>query len=120
MRVTTLDERTLSLLGTLETLCPDGGYYIVEAADLPLSAQEAAEGIACLADSRRIEVRYAEEGTYCLRVLPAGRAYVQQARERDFRMRLHLRRTVLFAFLGAAAGGFLAAMAAVLLVLVLR
>lgn len=118
--MTTLDEGTLSLLGKLETLCPDGGYHIVEAADLALPAQEAAECIACLADSRRIDVRYAEEGTYCLRVLPAGRAYVHQARERDCRERRRLRRAALSAFLGAAAGGFLAAMIAVLLVLVLR
>ena len=121
VRVTTLDDRTGTLLARLEALCPDGGYHIVEAAELSpaFSAEEAAEGIACLADSRRIDVRYAEEGTYCLRILPSGRAYVLHARDRERAERMRLRQSARIAFAGAFAGGFLAALLAAVIVLVM-
>ncbi len=117
MRVTTLDERTLALLERLEALCAGGGYHILEAADLaPFSAEEAGQALICLSDARCVEIRYAENGTYCLRVLPAGRAYVAYARERAREARISRRRNALFAFFGALAGGFFGSLLAVLLV----
>ena len=116
MRVTTLDERTGALLERLETLCPGGGYHIFDAGELSaeLTDEEVGETLACLADCRCVDVRYAEGGTYCVCVLPAGRAYALQARERARGERLRLRRTALSAFLGALAGGVLVVLAALL------
>ena len=106
VRVTTLDERTGALLERLERLCPGGGYHIFEAADL--------------SDSHCVDVRYAEGGTYCLRVLPAGMVYAQQARERARESDLRNRRTAIFAFCGACAGGLLAARIAAVVVLIVK
>ncbi len=112
MRVTTLDERTGTLLERLETLCAGGGYHIFEEADLVpyFSAEEVGETLSYLADCRCVDVRYAENGTYCIRLLPAGRAYASHARERAREGRLRLKRTALFAFFGSFAGGFLGAL----------
>ena len=121
VRVTTLDERTGALLERLERLCPGGGYHIFEAADLaPDSEEEIAEAICYLSDSHCVDVRYAEGGTYCLRVLPAGMVYAQQARERAKESDLRNRRTAIFAFCGAFAGGLLAALIAAVVVLIVK
>ena len=93
MRVTTLDERTGALLERLETLCAGGGYHIFEGTDL--------------APDAGAEVRYAEGGTYCLKLLPAGRAYAARARERLREEKLRLKYTALSAFFGALAGGLI-------------
>lgn len=109
MRVTTLDERTGALLERLETLCAGGGYHIFEEADLApyFSAEEVGETLSYLADCRCIELRYAEEGTYCLRMLPAGRVHAAYARERARESAVRIRNTAIAAFLGALAGSLL-------------
>ena len=109
MRVTTLDERTGVLLERLETLCAGGGYHIFEGADLApdAGAEELGALLSCLAQLRCVEVRYAEGGTYCLKLLPAGRAYAARARERLREEKLRLKYTVLSAFFGALAGGLI-------------
>ena len=120
MRVTTLDERTGALLERLEALCPGGGYHILEESDLaPCSeGEQTGEMLSYLADCRFLEMRYAENGTYCLRILPAGRAYAAHVREQARETRLRVRKTALYAFLGAFAGGLLGALLAVAVFLV--
>lgn len=117
MRVTTLDERTGAALERLETLCAGEGYHMIEAAELaPLTAAEAAQALVFLAEAHCVDIRYAENGTYCLRVLPAGRASAAHARERAREMRLFRRRSALGSLFGALAGGFFGSLLAVLLV----
>ena len=116
--MTTLDERADALLGRLEALCADGGYHILEQSELPCSAEETGETLAYLAGQRCVEVRYAEGGTYCLRLLPAGRAYVSRARERARLERRRLGRMAAVSFAGAFAGGLLSAAVALLVLLV--
>ena len=117
--MTTLDERTGALLERICALCEGGGYRLLEEAELSPCAPEAlAEAFACLSDLRLAEVRYAGE-VYCVRVLPAGRAYAAAARERALERRKCARRTALAAFSGALAGGLLCLMA-LLFVLIAR
>lgn len=110
--MTTLDERTGALLERLGDLCTGGGYHLLEEADLAGFVPEGTlpETLSYLADCRCVDVRYAENGTYCIRLLPAGRAYASHARERAREGRLRLKRTALFAFFGSFAGGFLGAL----------
>lgn len=115
--MTTLGERAGALLVKLEALCADGGYHIFEDADF-LPEQDAGEMLLFLADSRYVDMRYNENGTYCLRLLPAGRAYAAQMREGRRAETLRLRRGALFAFLGGLAGGLAGALLMLLVLLV--
>lgn len=108
-----LDEQTGALLSALDTLVEGGGFKIVEEEDLlrlvPLPQEEIARRMAYLEDRRLIDLRYAEAGEYCVRILAAGRGYgLQAAREKKAEQR---ERRDLFAAstLGAFAGGALSA-----------
>lgn len=107
--MTTLDERTGALLERLGDLCTGGGYHLLEEADLAGFVPEGAlpETLSYLADCRCIELRYAEEGTYCLRLLPAGRVHAAYARERARESAVRIRNTAIAAFFGALAGSLL-------------
>ena len=103
--MTTLDERTGALLERLGDLCTGGGYHLLEEAELAGFVPEGTlpETLSYLADCRCIELRYAEEETYCLRMLPAGRVQAACARERVRESAARIRKTALAAFLGALA-----------------
>lgn len=113
-----LDARESALLAKINALCGDG-FKIAEEGEL-LSAFPAAQGVdgAALArllrgleEARYIEIKYAEEGVYCIRSLPEGKRYPLRVREE--RIECAKKRTgALFAsaigaFFGALLGGFL-------------
>lgn len=106
-----LDELTGELLSALNTIVEGGGFKIVEQEDIlrlvPATAEEIAKRMSLLEDKRLIDLKYAEAGEYCVRVLAAGRGYgVQAARERQEEKKE--RRDLFFAsLLGAFAGGAL-------------
>ncbi len=107
-----LDETSGALLAKLNALCEGGGFKIIESAELcrmlPVEETELSRRMAYLAEKRLIELRYAEEGMYCVRTLPAGRVYAEAA-AREARESLKNRRTLFFgAALGAFLGGSLA------------
>ena len=117
-----LDKRSHLLLSRIVELCADGRYKIVEERDLlacfPQKYGTDGEGLAhilrFLREHGYIDVKYAEEGVYCLSPLPEGRMYDERVkRERGESLK---RRTYLFiftligAFLGAFAGAGLAAL----------
>ncbi len=112
-----LDKRTHLLLRRIAELCADGSYQIVEERDLlacfPPKLKTDGEGLVhmlrYLSEHGYIDVKYAEEGVYCLSPLPEGRMYDERTdRERaeGRKRRLHL---FLFTLLGAFAGAFLGA-----------
>ena len=60
-----------------------------------------------LEDRGYLQLRYAQDGEYCVRILPEGRLYFERAAaERREEVR-RSRREALVAFLGALAGGIL-------------
>ncbi len=116
-----LDKRTHLLLSRIAELCSDGSYKIVEEKDLlscfPQKLKADGEGLAHMLKFLRehdyIDVKYAEEGVYCLVPLPEGRMYDERVkREKSESLK---RRVLLFvftligAFTGAFAGAGLAA-----------
>lgn len=118
------DKRTYLLLEKILSLCDGGGYKIVEESELlscfPVKLQTDAEGLAhmvrYLSEHRLIDVKYAEQGVYCLAPLPEGRMLEEQTksgRTETVRRRVSvLLFTALGAFLGAFFGAWLAMLAA--------
>ncbi len=106
-----LDEISGALLAALNEYCEGGGFKIVEEADLlrlvPATQEELSRRMSYLEDKRFIELRYAEDGAYCVRILPAGRGYGLQVK-REQAEKTRSRRDLFFASaLGAFAGGAL-------------
>ena len=112
------DERTCALIAAVGSLCEGGGFKILEERELtrlfPASAEELARLMDFLAAQRLIELRYADGGTYCVRVLPAGRMFAEREAQK-LRDERETRRAV---FGAAALGGALGGVIAALLVLV--
>ena len=115
-----LDESTRALLSAVNTCCGEGGCKIIDDKELlrflpTADTSDISSGICFLAEKKLIELNYAEEGTYCIRTLPAGRSYLERE-ERELLTRLHARRETFFAsLLGAFLGGAVAAVIAFLL-----
>ena len=119
-----LDKRTHYLLSRIIELSSDGSYKVVEEKDLlacfPLKLKTDGEGLVHMLNFLRehgyIDVRYAEEGIYCLSPLPEGRMYderIRREREETLKRRAFLLVfTLLGAFAGAFAGAYLAAVIA--------
>lgn len=117
-----LDEGSRALLTAVNDVCADGGFKIVDEAELnklcPLNV-EIAETLSFLEESGFLELRYAEEGTYCVRVLPKGRSFAERE-DSERRASTRTRRDMFwFAFFGALLGGLIGAVFLVLLSLLL-
>ena len=123
-----LDGRTSALLEKINGLCGEGGFKIAEEGDL-LSCFPPSDGagkadlkrmLADLEERRYIEVKYAEEGVYCLRPLPEGKLYFENLR-REQREGAR-RRTSAFAVsvLGGMLGSFLGALLALAVFFLVR
>lgn len=118
-----LDKRTHLLLSRIAFLCSDGSYHVVEERDLlscfPEKLKTDGEGLIHMLKYLRehgyIDVKYAEEGVYCISPLPEGRMYDERMK-RERREGIE-RRIALFVFtlLGAFAGAFAGAGLAVAL-----
>ncbi len=119
-----LDEGSRALLAAVNGMCERGGFKIIEEGELVracrLDAETMRQTMALLAEKKLIELRYAEDGTYCVRPLPAGKGYLareaQEARERG---KMH-REAFLFGAGGAVLGGALSALFAFVLALLLH
>ena len=70
-----------------------------------------------LSERRLIEIRYAEEGIYCVRVLAAGREYLPRRRQDAKEAASGRMRVFLCAALGGFAGGLFSALVLVALLL---
>lgn len=114
------DEKAGALLAAINGICKEGGFKIVEEDDLlsPLLERgEIGELLERLEAERLIEIRYAEEGVYCLRPLPEGRRYSEAQKESRLALARSRRETALLSFLGAFAGSALAMLLALLVFL---
>ena len=115
-----LDRGTGRLLEKVVETCREGGYKIIDEAELAAAADTDGEGIRAmlglLQDERLIDLRYAEEGVYCVRPLPEGRRYFERLEE-ERRDTLRRRRdAVLFSALGSFVGALLACLLALFVV----
>ncbi len=117
-----LDKRTSALLFKINALCRTGSYQIVEESDLlscfPEKTAMDTDGLrrilSYLKERGYIDIRYAEDGIYCLCPLPDGRLYFENAlRERSDSARRN-RSVFAVTALGAFLGSLFGALAAVL------
>lgn len=105
-----LDKRTGILLEKLNALCARTAFCIVEEEEL-LTAGEDGESVkgmlGFLQDRGYLELGYAENGEYCVRILPEGRLYSERAAAEKNEEKRRSRRETLCAFFGALLGAFL-------------
>lgn len=107
-----LDGRTSALLEKINELCGGGGFKIAEEGELlscfseEISQEQLKQMLSYLAERRYIDVKYAEEGVYCLCPLPEGRLYFETLKEK----RREGARRRADAVLTSALGGFLGAL----------
>lgn len=115
-----LDRRTSAVLTEINKLCCDGDYAIVEKGEF-ISAfprgcvpsdEELIRIFGYLKARELIDLRYAEEGVYCVCPLPEGRRYFEQLQNEKTENRRRLRAAsvfiVVFSFFGALLGSFFA------------
>lgn len=111
-----LDKRTGALLFQINALCKEGGYKIVEERELlsrlgdPQDKESLERTLSYLKERGYIDIRYSEDGVYCLCPLPDGRLYfenVLRERSEDSRKK---RGTFLLTLAGAFFGSFVGAL----------
>ena len=105
-----LDRRTGYLLQKLNTLCTGAAFCIVEEEELLFGGEdsESIKGmLGFLEDRNYLQLRYAQNGEYCVRILPEGRLYSERAAAEKREAVRRSRRESLSAFLGALGGGIL-------------
>lgn len=106
-----MDKRTALLLQTINSLCEDGRYKVVEKQDLlaafPTAFMQGEEGldgmISYLKEHEYIDVRYADKGrgVYCLYPLPAGRLYAERLAAKRAERNENFKRIFLASFLAS-------------------
>ena len=105
-----LDRRTGTLLQKLNALCQSAAFCIVEEEELLFEGEdgESIRGmLGFLEDRGYLQLRYAQGGEYCVRMLPEGRLYSERAAAEKREDLRRSRREALCAFLGALGGGIL-------------
>ncbi len=109
------------MLAAVNEACRGGGFKIIEEDDLAriVPKEDVGKTLSLLEEKRLIELRYADEGTYCVRTMPEGRSYLERVRRENAERERGRRDTVLGAFFGALAGGFAAALLVGLVALLL-
>ena len=123
-----LDERTRILLDKINELCKEGGFKIIEENELlscfPASAKvdggELKRILQYLEERRYIELKYAEEGVYCLCPLPEGRLYFENALQKRYEGARRRREILCLTALGAFSGGFLGSLLVYMISLFVR
>jgi len=116
-----LDQRTSALLKKINAVCRGGGYQIVEERELldcfpSGDRQELRHSLDCLGGHGLIDVKYAEDGVYCLCLLPDGRVYFENAVKEYSDGVRRARGSFLLQLSGSLIGGFLGALFASLIV----
>ncbi len=111
-----LDEKTEALLAAINERCGEG-YQIIEERELcdrlascGVDIGEIRAMLCFLEAERYVEVRYAEDGLYCVKPLAEGRKYFEQERLREKNFRVRRRGEFLLSSAGALLGGFLGAL----------
>ena len=105
-----LDRRTGILLQKLNVLCTSAAFCMVDEGDLLFEGEDgdSIKGmLGFLEDRGYLQLRYAEEGEYCVRILPEGRLYSERAAAEMREEIRRSRRELLCAFFGALGGAFL-------------
>ena len=105
-----LDRRTGTLLQKLNMLCQSAAFCMVEEKELLFAGEdgESVKGmLGFLEDRGYLQLRYAEEGEYCVRILPEGRLYFERAAAENQEEKRRSVRQALCAFFGALGGGIL-------------
>lgn len=90
-----LDKQTEGLLFQVNALCKGGGYQIVEERELLPKASGSKEELdkllIYLKERKYLDIKYSDDGMYCLCMLPEGRLYfenmVREKYEYDHKMR---------------------------------
>ena len=118
-----LDKKTANVLSIVNDQCKDNNYIIIKNEDITphlkkrnkLSNDDIKNSVNYLAEREYLQLKYAEEGTYCLTMLPKGRLFEEQQKEKRSTLREEEIRnlkflikvgfiTAIFSFLGAVAG----------------
>lgn len=112
-----LDKDATALLAAVNEACRGGGFKIVEEEDFVRAVPKEAipRTLSLLEENHFIELRYAEEGTYCVRTMPEGIRYLELSKREQAERERTRRDVFLGAFFGSAAGS-----AAVILLELLR
>lgn len=115
-----LDKQTGALLFKINALCKEGGYQIIEEKELFSSENPAAQEaqiktLTYLKDHGYIDVKYADEGVYCLCPLPDGRLYFENVLREKSDATRRTRNSLLLTLFGALCGSFIGAFIACLL-----
>lgn len=110
-----MDKRTSYLLKKINETCSEGSYKIVEEKELlecfPPKLQMDQAGLKHCIDylkaNRYIDIKYEEDGVYCLCPLPEGRGYFEFAKEAKTDNFQRRREMVFMTAIGAFVGAFL-------------
>lgn len=105
-----LDRRTGTLLQKLNALCTSAAFCIVGEEDLLFEGEdrESIKGmLGFLQDRGYLKLSYAEEGEYCVRILPEGRLYFERSAAEIREEQRRGRRETLSAFFGALGGAII-------------
>ena len=117
-----LDRRTGRLLQKLNALCTSAAFCIIAEEELLFEGEdsESVKGMLDFLEERGyLQLRYAQEGEYCVRMLPDGRLYFERAAAQKREEKNRARLQALCAFLGALGGGILSGgIVALILVLI--
>ena len=105
-----LDRRTGTLLQKLNALCTSASFCIVAEEDLIFEGEdsESIKGmLGFLQDRGYLKLSYAEEGEYCVRILPEGRLYFERSAAEIRKEQRRARSESLSAFFGALGGALI-------------
>lgn len=109
-----LDEKSSLLLEKISASFKGNGSQIFEESELSscfkegrVEKEELLRMLRHLELKRFLEIQYAEEGLYCLNLLPDGRAYFETVSEGRREKKERRRELILFSALGGFLGGLL-------------
>ncbi len=123
-----LDTLTATLLRAVNELCGEGKYEVIEENELlsafprkvAMDRQGLKKTLDYLCKNGYVDVRYAEDGVYCLCSLPDGRRYSEQVREERSDGIRRRAKSLVFTITGAFLGGFLGSLLAWALITLVR
>lgn len=114
-----LDRKSFKVLKVLNSMCEEGTYKVIDYDSLieQISSGKNTNKLALdqilehLKIGQYVDIKYAENNTYCLSVLPKGRMIIEESinsSKTQHRSNLMLALTVVFSGIMAFAGAFLA------------
>ncbi len=123
-----LDYRTATLLRFVNERCKEGKYEIVESDELlscfppkaGMDDENLKKTVNFLAEQGYLDIKYAEDGVYCLCPLPEGRLYAERVQSAKSDGKRRRRDMVLTTAIGAFVGAFVGSLVAVLIASLIR